>query len=301
VTSSVRPAGPEGFRFRRLAKPEEFRAVEEVQRAAWGLDANAPTISTALQRAIQDNGGFVLGAFTDIYLAGFSMGFLGWDGSTLYHQAFETAVRPEYQNHRVGFQLHSLQREEVLAQGLAEVRGLFDPLSSKSAMLFVRRLGGTPDRYYSHYFGQLTDAVNQGLETDRVRWVWELSSPRVISRLANPLQDAEKDRTYWRSAQPIVETEPGESGIRVPTAVQEPDRGTAHLEIPFDIALVRTHEPGALRRWRHATRDAFRAAFDLRYQVEDFAVISSEHERRSFYFLRAPSPEQSESTAPPKR
>ncbi|MFZ0891656.1 MAG: hypothetical protein WB778_05425 [Thermoplasmata archaeon] len=298
MSAESRPTLTDGFRFRRLGKPEEFRAVEDVQRAAWGLGPEAPTIPTALQRAAQDNGGLVLGAFVDIYLAGFSLGFLGWDGSLLYHQAFETAVRPEYQNHRVGYQLHVLQREEILAQGLAQVRGLFDPLSSKNAMLYVRKLGGTPDQYFPHYYGQLTDAVNQGLETDRVRWLWDLASAKVVERLAGRRPNSDQDVAFWRSAQPIMETEPGESGIRVPLAVQEPSAPTAHLEIPFDIDLVRTHESAALRRWRHATRDAFRAAFDLHYRIEDFAVISPEHERRSFYFLRAPSPDQPDSTAP---
>ena len=254
-----------------------------------GPFADAPTISPAWQRIVQDNGGLVLGAFVDIHLAGFTMGFLGWDGSLLYHQALETAVRPEYQNHRVGFQLQALQREEVLRQGLAQIRGLFDPLSSKNAMLFVRRLGGIPDQYYPHYYGQLADAVNRGLETDRIRWVWDLTAPKVLERLSGAQPERDQDVAYWRSAQPIVETEPGESGLRVPTAVQEPSAATAQLEIPFDVDLVRSHEPESLRRWRHATRDAFRAAFDLRYRIEDFAVLSLDHERRSCYFLRAPA------------
>jgi chorismate synthase len=278
------------FRFRRLEKPEEFRQVEEVERAVYGAESTSPPLPVPLLRALQDNGGLVLGAFADIYLAGFAVSLLGWDGTVLYHYSHLTAVRPEYRNHHLGFQLKSFQRDEVLKLGLAEVRWAFDPLQSRTAWLQVRRLGARPDRYYSHYYGQLADALNEGVETDRMRAVWAISSPEVEARIGGRYPSAADDQKRWAQSSAIVETEPGESGIRVPKAVAEPTGTTAHLEIPFDLALVRQHEPKSLRRWRHATRDAFRAASDLGYVVDDFAVVSAEHERRSFYFLRRAPP-----------
>ncbi len=274
----------EGFRFRRLEKPEEFRQVEEIAEAVWGPEA-AGGVPPALLRALQDNGGLVLGAFADIYLAGVAVSLIGWDGATLYHYAHLTLVRPEYQNHHLGFRLKAFQRDEVLQQGLSEIREAFDPLQSRAASLLVRRLGARPDRYYTHYFGQLGDTANRGLETDRVRAVWAIASDPVRQRLAGELPTAGDLRARWERSDAIVETEPGESGLRVPTAVSETTAASAHLEIPFDLESVREHEPAALRRWRHAVRDAFRLAFDLGYVVDDFAVVAAEHERRSFYFL----------------
>jgi chorismate synthase len=274
----------EGFRFRRLEKPEEFRQVEEVHHAVWGpgstLDVPPP-----LMRALQDNGGLVLGAFADIYLAGVAVSLIGWDGSALYHYSHLTVVRPEYQNHHLGFRLKAFQRDEVLKLGLAEIREAFDPLQSKTAWLLVRRLGGTPDRYYTHYFGQLSDAVNRGMETDRLRCLWSITTTRVEERLAGKIPSPEEDRRRWTASSAIVETEPGETGLRVPTAVGEPSGPSAHLEVPFDLESIREHEPAAVRRWRHAVRDAFRAAFDLGYVVDDFTVLLTDHERRSFYLL----------------
>jgi chorismate synthase len=284
-----------GFRFRRLEKPEEFRQVDEVEHAVGGTDPGVAPLPVPLLRALQDNGGLVVGAFADIYLAGFAASWIGWDGTTLYHYSHLTAVRPEYQNHHLGFRLKAFQRDEVLRLGLHEIRWVFDPLQSRGAWLAVHRLGARPDRYYTHYYGQLADAPNQGLETDRVRAVWTLSSPDVESRMGGRYPTPEEDRQRWSTSSAIVETEPGESGIRVPTAVAEPTGASAHLEIPFDLALVREHEPKSLRRWRHAARDAFRAATDLGYLVDDFSVVTAEHERRSFYFLR-PGPKEA---APP--
>jgi chorismate synthase len=276
------------FRFRRLDKPEEFRAVEEVQREAWGL-TEEPPVPSPLQRALQDNGGLVVGAFADIYLAGFALGFLGWDGQDLYHYSHMTAVRPAYQNHHVGFRLKAYQRDEVLRQGLKVIRWTFDPLQSKNARLNVRRLGGRPDKYYVHYYGQMGSELNRGLETDRLRLTWEIASSRVGERLDGRLPTRDEDERALAAATPLVETDLGERGLRIPVAVQEPSAPRVHLEIPFDLATVREQEPDSLRRWRHATRDAFRAAFDAGYVVDDFATVSVEHERRSFYFLSAPA------------
>lgn len=286
------------FHLRRLNKPEEYRAAEEVHRRAAGLGEEAP-LAAPLLRAAQDQGGLVVGAFADIHLAGFAAGFLGWDGTTLYHYAHLVAVRPEYQNHRVGFRLMTFQRDEVLGQGLGSIRGTFDPLSSRQAFLFVRRLGAGVDGYLVHYYGQLATDLDRGTETDRVQATWPLSDPRVVDRLAGALPTPAQDERALTEGQPIVETELGEHGLRVPTGVTEPSGATAHLEIPFDITAIRAHEPGALRTWRHATRDAFRAAMDAGYVVADFAVVRKDRERRSFYlFARRPAGAAPSSAAP---
>ena len=278
------------FHFRRLDKPEEFRAVEEVHLAA-SAGLKDPAVPGALQRVVQDNGGLVVGALADIHLAGFTIGVLGWDGTLLYHLSLETAVRPEYQNHHVGFRLKAFQREEVLRQGLPEVRGYFDPLQSRTAMLLVRRLGARPHQYRVHYLGRLGTAEDEGGETDRVGYRWEISTPRVGERMEGKGPTPAEDEARWRESVPIVETEQGETGIRLPTSVTEPDAARAHLEIPFDLKLVRDHEAKSMRRWRHAVRDGFRSALDAGYQVDDVAVILAENERRSFYFFsRSPTP-----------
>ncbi len=278
------PTGADAFRFRRLDKPEEFRGVEEIQRGALGLGSEPP-VPGSLQRAIQDHGGLVLGAFTDIYLAGCAVGLLGWDGERLYHYSHFLGVRPEYQNHHLGYRLKAFQRDVVLQQGLPEIRWTYDPLSSRLAHLYLRRLGAGVTGYLLHHFGRLATARDEGLETDRLSVTWTLAAPPVEQRLAGRLPTREEDARRWRAATAIVETEPGDSGIRRPTAVAEPSTPSAHLEVPFDLDLVREHEPASLRPWRHAVRDAFRLALDLGYRVDDFVVVSAEHERRGFYLL----------------
>ena len=273
------------FHLRRLNKPEEYRAAEDVHRLASGLGEEVP-VGGPLLRAIQDQGGLVVGAFADIHLAGFAVGFLGWDGQSLYHYAHLVAVRPEYQHHRVGFRLMSFQRDEVVGQGLTSMRWTFDPLQSHHAFLFLRRLGAAIDGYHVHYYGQLATDPDRGSETDRVHASWALTDANVEQRLAGQLPSTADDARAVETAVPIVETDLGEHGLRIPTGVTEPSAPAVHLEIPFDITAIRTHEPASVRTWRHATRDAFRSALDSGYVIDDFAVVRVDRERRSFYLLR---------------
>ena len=283
------PAGrPSEFAFRPLRKPEEFRHAEELQRDALGEEASL-AVPAPLLRSLPDNGGLVLGAFADIYLAGVTASSIGWDGATLYHQSLVTVVRPEYQGHRVGLRLKAFQRDEVLRLGLGEVRWTFDPLRRAPASLAVRHLGARPDGYLTNYHGHLGTADGPRDESDRLHVRWDLRGPEVERRLSGELPGPEEGVRRHAEASAIIETEPGESGLRVPTVVTEPADPVASLEIPFDLGSVRAHEPGSVRRWRHAVRDGFRAALDTGYAVEEFASIRLDHERRAFYFLRRPA------------
>jgi predicted GNAT superfamily acetyltransferase len=283
---------PGDFAFRPLKKPEEYRHAEELEAEALGGEA-ALAVPAPLLKSFQENGGLVLGAFADIYLAGVTASSLGWDGTTLYQQGHVTAVRPEYQNHRVGYRLKLFQREEVLRLGLAEVRWAFDPLHRPSASLAVRRLGARPDRYLTNFYGNLAESDGPRDESDRLHVRWTLGSVEVERRLAGEAPDGGADLRRRADSSVVLETDVGESGLRLPTAVAEPSGPRATLEIPFDLASIRAHEPASVRRWRHAVRDGFRAAFDLGYEVDDFAVVPVEHERRCFYFLRPAAPQPS--------
>jgi chorismate synthase len=284
VATNLGDLAAPGLRLRRLETPEECRAVEEVQRVAWGFSTDGP-VPSAIQRAIAHNGGLLLGAYEGANLVGFALGFLGREGSKLYHYSHMTAVRPEAQNRHVGFALKAFQRQEVLRQDLTEVRWTFDPLQSKNALLNLRRLGGVPDRYYPRYYGVMADAINEGLETDRLRLIWPLNDPRVVARLEGHLPTPAEDEHRFRSSSALVETAIGPSELRRPRSARPPAGPALHLEIPYDLGSVRTRDPGGARRWREVTREAFTVALDAGYRVDDFAVIPLAGERRSFYFL----------------
>ena len=272
---------------RTLAAPEEYRAVEQVQRAAWGLTSDPPVPAT-IQRAIHDNGGLLLGAFSGREMVGFALGFLGREEEHLYHYSHMTGVLPAHQNRHVGRALKLRQRDEVRAQGLDEIRWTYDPLQSKNAFFNIRRLGGIPDRYYPRYYGPMGDALNEGLETDRLRLIWPLSHPKVESRLRGEYPSPADDEAWLAGASALIETALGDQGLRRPATVRLPTNPRAYLEIPADLAAVRTRDPGSARRWREAVREAFLGALEHGYEVEDFTVLSLKGARRAFYLLSQP-------------
>ena len=270
--------------FRHLGTADEFRQAEEVQIAAWGMVEEHP-VPSALQRAMEDNGGLLLGAFDEHRLAGFCLGFLGREGENQFHYSHMTAVRPEYQSHRLGFRLKCYQREEALKQALAEVRWTFDPLQSKNAFLNLRRLGARPTAYLVNYYGRMDSEVNRGLATDRLRVSWELESAHVLERISGRYPSSEQDRVSWNASQSLVDTDLDRAGVRIPMTVSEPSRPNLTIEIPWDLNTVRARGPDAVRAWREATRAAFRTSLDAGYRVDDLAVLTVREEERSFYFL----------------
>jgi chorismate synthase len=287
VAAPAGNAAPPRFRLCRLETPEECRAVEEVQRVVWGFSTDGP-VPVPIQRAIAHNGGLLLGAYEGTRLVGFALGFLGREGGTLYHYSHMTGVVPDAQNRRVGLALKAFQRNEVLRQDLTQIRWTFDPIQSRNAFFNVRRLGGVPDQYFSRYYGAMADAINEGLETDRLRLIWSLNDPRVVARLGGRLPTTSEDELRYRSSSALIETVTGPSGLRRPVAVKPPESPTLHLEIPYDLGTVRSRDPGGTRRWRDVTRAAFTAALEAGYRVDDFAVVPLAGERRSFYFLSRP-------------
>jgi predicted GNAT superfamily acetyltransferase len=283
----VAPSGeapPGRVEVRRVEEAGEFLAVEAVIREAWG-PGSEPAVPASLQRAMQDNGGLVLGAYDGARLVGFTLGFLGRENGALFLYSHMTAVRPDAQDQRVGRALKRAQREAALAMGLLEVRWTFDPMQSRNAHFNVRTLGGVPDRYLVRYYGEMRDALNAGLETDRLRLVWELRAPRVADRLDGATPSDAEDRRRWEGAQSLVDSVPGPHGTRRPLAVRAPTDPTAHLEIPHDLAGVRGLGSETLVAWRTATRAAFVAAFEAGYRVDDFVVLRDGAEARSFYLL----------------
>lgn len=284
------------YAFRRLKTPEEYRMAEELQTRAWGL-AQSGVVPVPIQRAVQDNGGLVLGAFLDIHLVGFNMAFVGWDGQELYYYSHLNAVLPEYRNHKLGFRLKAYQREEVLKAGLPRIRWVLDPVQAKTAHLALRRLGARPDRFLIHYYGAQESEVDRGSPTDRLRITWNLQSPEVLQRLEGHAPTPEEDAARVKVSTTLLETELGDAGQRRPLVVHEPEEGSrsATIEVPFDWANLREHQPSDQWPWRQATREAFRAALDVGWQIDDFAVVPLEHERRAFYLL-SPAP----ADAPPK-
>ena len=76
-------------------------------------------------------------------------------------------VDAAHRDRHIGYRLKLAQREHVLAQGLDLVAWSYDPLLSRNAQLNVHRLGAVCRTYWPDFYGDMTDALNVGLSSDR--------------------------------------------------------------------------------------------------------------------------------------
>lgn len=267
---------------------EEYRAISQIQRAVWGKP-DAEIIPYHMPIIFQKEGGLVLGAFERSpeeekeKLIGFAFGFVGLTSEgQVKHCSEIVGVLPAYQNRNMGYRLKLAQRERVLAQGIDLITWTFDPLESRNARLNIHKLGATCQTYLRNLYGNLSDALNAGLPSDRFRVDWRIGGDHVAGRL----------RGDW--AGPSVEGIPiinpvlpgdrsAEQSLPRPPRETLPIAGDQLLiQIPAHFQAIKLADSGLGLAWREHTRALFEAAFAAGYTVVDLLF---EH-GQSYYLLQ---------------
>lgn len=249
----------------RLCKSwDECVECEELQKQVWEMPDYRDAVPANFLITAIKNGGLLVGAFDGPKMVGFAFGFLGednWPGfaSRFKHTSHMLGVLSEARGKDLGAQMKWFQREQVLKQGHSLMTWTYDPLQSINAMLNLSHLGAIARRYYRDAYGEMTDALNIGLASDRFEVEWNLISPRVE-------RCAAREIAMPNAAAPAVyQIEWNELGF--PVIVDEtPLAGDSlRVEIPADInAMKRAALPLAIQ-WRERTRSTFERAFAAGY------------------------------------
>lgn len=252
---------------------EEYRACQDVQRRAWGIAEEGYVVPVATLAGAQKVGGLVLGAFEGERLIGFSFAFLGRLGGQLVLYSQLSGIDPDRQGSGVGRLLKEEQRRRAAEMGLPTVAWAYDPLQVGNAHFNLAVLGATSRTYEVNLYGPRTDALNAGLDTDRLIVEWPTSG-RPTGRSSR-----------WPEAHELIESAPGPGHYRRPGDVAPPDDAPRlHLEVPASIRGLLADEPELARTWQHAVRKAFRSAFAAGYRAVGFA----RGERPCYLLERAP-------------
>ncbi|MEV5751644.1 GNAT family N-acetyltransferase [Actinoallomurus sp. NPDC052308] len=172
----MQPLSPQ-LTVRPLTTSAEMRAGVEVYRAAFALTPTDPAVSPRLLAALQRNAGSVIGAFAGDELVGFTYGFLGSEGGTVYHYSQVAAVRPDWQRRGVGRALKFSQRDYVLAGGVTRMRWAFDPVRTHNAHFNLDVLGATGRWFERDFYGVEDIGRDPGMRTDRLIVEWDLLRP----------------------------------------------------------------------------------------------------------------------------
>ena len=263
------------------------RHLQTVQSHIWqGPEIDLLPISMLV--TFVENGALVLGSFAPAGppdtggLVGFLIGWLGTtDQGKLKHCSTVAGVLPGWRGRGVGRQLKLAQRAAVLAEGLTEhVTWTYDPLNWLNGRLNIHRLGAISTTYVRNLYGQISNALNASLPTDRCQVDWWLRSERVERALADA------PREPWRvSDLQILGTARGPDGLLHPPSAQlQFDGRPLALPLPADVATLRQRDPDLLLTWRLYLREVLEAAFAAGYTLVDCVQLT---EQGWFYILTA--------------
>lgn len=239
---------------RELHELGEFEQVDALFATIWNFEPGGRPVSAELMRALTHAGNYVAGAFDGDDLVGASVGFFGADGSLHSHITGATTGRG------IGFDLKVHQREWALDRGLERITWTYDPLVRRNAHFNLAKLGARPAEYLPSFYGEMSDAINQGDESDRMLAVWRLKDPQVeaaVLRRPYPLEVP---------ADAVV----GLADVDGAPVVGRTDARVVLVAVPEDIEELRPRDPGTAKAWRHATRDVLGALLEEGAQVTGF-------------------------------
>ncbi len=248
----------------------EYKAVEEIQKAAWAA-GDEIAVPDHMLMVVQHYGGVLLIAVEEPDRPiGFVFGIVARNRrGRVFHHSHIMGVLPEYQNRDVGRRLKLAQREAVLAQQLDLITWTFDPLQSRNAYLNFAKLGVICRTYLRDYYGEMTDGLNAGLASDRFEVFWHLRQQRVVDRLTaggNELRP--RLGSLLEARIPILN--PTDDPRRPAGNLVSRPAGPVLIQIPADIQAVKTADVGAAIGWRDQTRALFEEAFAAGLTAVDY-------------------------------
>lgn len=214
------------FQIRRLNNREELNDVVAMQEIVWTNDV------IPLHRLLSDihNGGIILGAYQNEQLLGFQYSTPAILNGRSFLWSQMTAVLPEIKGRGLGYKLSLQQREEALRDNFNLVAWTVDPLESLNAFLNIGKLGAICSTYIEDYYGNLDDALNSGMPTDRLKVEWHIGSSGLTIQNSDPVK----------------------------------------IDIPSDIQQLKKDDKAAAMRWRLKVRAELQTAFAAGYAICGF-------------------------------
>ena len=241
---------------------EDIRALERLFAEVWGRPGEPPIESDVLM-ALAHSGNYVVGVHVDGLLVG---GLVGWLGGSprdeLHLHSHILGVVAGLQVSGLGFELKQHQRMWCLDRGVKSVEWTFDPLVRRNAYFNLNKLGAEAREYLVNFYGEMSDGINVGEESDRLLMSWRLDSRMAQEAAAGrPHDPASEDLQRWKVDALLTVGSNGEPMIGASTA------RVVTCQVPDDIVALRRDDPALARAWRLAVRDALKAAFDSGYRI----------------------------------
>lgn len=257
-----------------LTKKRDLDQVAELQQAIWGM-AEIDVMPAHAMMAFSRIGGGVFGAEADGKIVACAVAFPAWrkgkeEGRFLWSEF--AGVHPNYQGKGIGFHLKHFQYTWASAHHYSAIHWTFDPLQRRNANFNLSVLPTVSNRYIVNAYGYMDDAINAGMQSDRLEAQWIINPDAPTTKTTLPA-----NLTYPLDAFLVLADSQGQ-----PIQQTRSTQPYHFIEIPPDIARLKRDNMALARAWQLAVRQAMQKAFAQGYTAVKF--IS--HKDRYFYVLK---------------
>jgi len=221
---------------RRLETLTDQTLGRQIFDQTWAMDSGTEITPNLLQ-AMVHSGAYLSGAFIDEKCVGAAFAFPATTEGLHLHSHM-TAVLVKYRDKGIGYSLKIDQWQWAKKNNYKEITWTFDPLVARNAKLNLIKLGVDILAYYPNFYGDMTDALNAGDESDRVMASWKVAGDQPVGK----------------------------------SVITNPDKADTLIKIPEDIVTIRSEDISENLKWRHKVREEFMRAFEKGGKVVGFSA-----------------------------
>jgi predicted GNAT superfamily acetyltransferase len=261
---------------RTLTTADELRRVFELEQAIWGYESVEDSVPVMMLLVSTKIGGFVIGAFDQNRLVGFTYALPGIRDGKPFQWSHMLGVVREYRGTGLGWRLKVEQRRLVMETGLDLIAWTYDPLQAANAHLNFAKLGTIAREYHLDVYPGSSSTLHAGTPTDRLIAEWWLRSERAVGRLAaaGP-SEAERQRISGVGANGAAAVNRvREAGESLAPDGHDLSLDAPHLAvtIPTGFTQMQQRDLPLAQAWRLATREIFTTYLGRGYEVTDFLL-----------------------------
>ncbi|WP_339232238.1 GNAT family N-acetyltransferase [Geobacillus sp. FSL W8-0032] len=228
---------------------EQLNEMAKLEEEIWGT-APIPLHQTL---TVAKNGSLIIGAYADGKLVGFVYSFPGFRNGEVYLCSHMMGIAESFRDQGIGYRLKMKQAEEARRRGYQRIRWTYDPLQSRNGYLNVAKLGAAAVGYVENCYGEMNDALNGQLPSDRFIVEWRLDE-RPTGERSLATADVLKARRLV-----VLDADQRADGLLRPV-LKDVDEKAAPLllaAIPLDFPQLKERDLALALEWRLTTRALF--------------------------------------------